>query len=236
MPLTSAPSTPDPEQGDCAALPKESISHRLVHSDSFWLVVGGWALLLTGLLLRFCITPTTIVLSWLAVFLAIAAGIILFVKRNRRAASALVVAGILLPTAQSILFWQHVERKADRVAKQVEADLQAMTEKISAELNRMLRPPAITPHPQTQPIAMPRFSPPVIAPVQPAVDWAGARRQVKVAGVAVRSGTTFAVVNGEPMAQASTVRTVRANREYSWRISIQGQSVSLEPIACRLLR
>ena len=236
MLLTSAPITTDPEHGDCAALSKVSISPRLVHSDSFWLVVGGWALLLTGLLIRCIITPTTFVLSWLAVFLAIAAGIILFVRRNRRAALALVIAGILLPTAQSILFWYHVGQEADRVAKQVETDLQEMTEKMSAELDRMSRPTAITPHPHVQPIAMPRFSPPVIAPVQPAVDWAGARKQVRVAGVALKNGTSFAVVNGKPMPQASNVRTVLANREYSWRISIQGQSVNLEPIACRPLR
>lgn len=235
MPLTSAPSTPDPEHGDCAALSKESISPRLVHSDRIWLAAGGWALLLTGLLLRFCITPTTLVLSWLAVLLAIAAGIILFVRRNRHAALALVIAGILLPTAQSILFWHHVGQEADRVAKEFETDLQEMTKKMSAELNQMSRPPAITPYPQTQSIAMPRFSPPVIAPVQPTVDWAGARKQVRVAGVAVKNGTSFAVVNGKPMPQASTVRTILANREYSWRISIQGQSVNLEPLACRPL-
>ena len=61
MPLTSAPSTTDTNHGDSAALSKESISTRLVHSDGFWLIAGGWALLLTGLLLRFCITPTTLV-------------------------------------------------------------------------------------------------------------------------------------------------------------------------------
>jgi hypothetical protein len=193
-------------------------------------------LLLTGLLIRFFITPTTIILSWIAVFLAIAAGIILFVRRHRRAASALVIAGILLPTVQSLLFWHYVGQEADRIDRQNEAAIEAITEKMGALLNQQaLSPPPIMVHPQPQPIIMPVLPPRVAAPVQPAVDWGAARRQVKVAGIAVKNGTTFAVVNGEPMPHGSTVRAVLANREYNWRIIIDGQTVRLDPLTYRSL-